>query len=127
MFEIIEKLRQKSPRIKKQIAFLTSFSLAGIIFVIWLSVIYPDFRKTQANEQKASSLEPSPISTFGETLGTGISAIKEQFGKLKNGISSFTTDPAHYSATYPGASTTDTTMSAATIESLNFTSTTTSE
>ena len=122
MFEIIEKLRQKSPRVKKQIAFLTSFSLAGIIFVIWLSVIFPDFRQTQANEQKVSNLEPSPISTFGQTFGAGISAIKDQFGKLKNGISSFSTDPAYYSA-----STSDTTMTAATIESLDFTSTTSTE
>ena len=98
MFNLIEKLRQKSPRVKKQIAFLMSFSIALIIFVVWFSVIYPDFRQTQAKEQKVSSLEPSPISTFGQTLGTGITAIKEEFKQLKGAISSFSTDPAHYSA-----------------------------
>ena len=121
MFNLIEKLRQKSPRLKKQIAFLTSFSLAGIIFVIWLSIIYPDFRQTQANEQKASSLEPSPISAFGETFSSGISAIKDQFSQLKGAISSFSTDPAHYSA-----STSPANMTATSINS-NLLATTTKE
>ena len=99
MFNLIEKLRQKPPRVKKQVAFLTSLSIAGIIFVVWLSVIYPDFRQRQEREQKVSSLEPSPVSTFGQTFQTGIGAIKDQFEKLKGAISSFSTDPAHYSAT----------------------------
>ena len=41
MFPLIEKLRQKPSRTKKQIAFVVSFLLAGVIFVIWLSIIYP--------------------------------------------------------------------------------------
>ena len=110
MFNFLEKLRQKPPHIRKQIAFLVAFSIAGIIFVIWLSVIYPDFRQKQDQEEKISQLEPSPVSSFGQTLTSGISAIKEQFGQLKSAVSSFTTDQTHYSA--PA---TDTNMTASTV------------
>ena len=119
MFNLLEKLRQKPAHIKKQVAFLVSFSVAGVIFVVWLSVIYPDFRERQSKEQKISSVEPSPVSSFGQTLTAGISSIKEQFGQLKNAVSSFTADPAHYSA-----STTDKNMTATSINSNPFATTT---
>ena len=89
MFELIEKLRQKSDRTKKQIAFLVAISFAGIIFVIWLGVVYPDFRNNQLQEQKVSSLEPSPLSNFGVTLSAGFSGIIEQFGVMRSSIESF--------------------------------------
>ncbi|MBA3732838.1 hypothetical protein H0W91_00495 [Patescibacteria group bacterium] len=84
MLEILEKVRQKSPRQKKQIAFSFAFFISGLIFVIWLSVIYPDFRQKQIQTQNASSLEPSPLSTFGETLTGGFKAIKDTLSSIKN-------------------------------------------
>jgi len=101
MFDFIEKLRQKPDRTKKQIAFLVSLLLAGIIFVIWLSVIYPDFKQKQAKESAISKLEPSPLSNFTDTFSSGISAIGEQFNKIKESISSLAT------TTYYSASSTD--------------------
>ncbi|MCX6701761.1 MAG: hypothetical protein NTX96_01015 [Candidatus Zambryskibacteria bacterium] len=92
MFELIEKLRQKPDRTKKQIAFLVAFFLTGIIFVIWLSVVYPDFKQGNLKEEVVSKLEPSPLGTFGETFKTGMSAIGEQFTKLKESISSISKD-----------------------------------
>ena len=47
MFDLIEKLRQKPNRTKKLIAFLGALLFVGIIFVIWLSVILPDFEHSQ--------------------------------------------------------------------------------
>ena len=91
MFDFIEKLRQKPDRTKKQIAFLVSLLLAGIIFVIWLSVIYPDFSQTQAKETAVSKQEPSPLSNFSDTFSSGISAIGDQFNKIKESLSSFST------------------------------------
>ena len=99
MFEFIEKLRQKPDRTKKQIAFLSALFLAGLIFVVWLSVIYPDFKRGQQKEDAVSKLEPSPLSTFGETISTGISAMGDQFSKLKESISSITNNSAYYSTT----------------------------
>ena len=71
----------------------------AIIFVIWLSVVYPSFSRDQIQEEVASSTSPSPLSAFSDTLLTGFSAIGEQFGKIKETVSSFTTAPAYYSAT----------------------------
>ena len=90
MFETIERLRQKPERTKKRVAFLVAFCFAGIIFVIWLSVVYPAFRESGQNEQKVSSSEPSPLSTFEDTLSTGFSAITDQFKLFKSSISSLT-------------------------------------
>jgi len=86
MFNFLEKLRQKPDRVKKQIAFLIALFFSGLIFVIWLSVIYPDFKRRQQRTERVSNLEPSPIETFGETFKTGASAIGEQFTQLKESI-----------------------------------------
>lgn len=99
MFELIERLRSKSDRTKKQVAFLAALFVAGVIFVIWLSVIYPDFRKRQKKNDEVSKLEPSPLGTLGETFKTGFSAIGEQFTSLKESVSSLTTSPVYYSTT----------------------------
>lgn len=99
MFELIERLRRKSDRTKKQVAFLTALFVAGVIFVVWLSVIYPDFRKKQQKINYVSNLEPSPLGTLGDTFRTGLSAIGEQFTSLKEAVSSITTSPSYYSTT----------------------------
>ncbi len=88
MFNLIEKLRQKPERVKKQIAFLGAFFIAGGIFVVWLSVIYPDFRKSQSQEAAVANLEPSPLSTFADSFFSGISSIREKFGEIKQSVSS---------------------------------------
>lgn len=94
MFEFLEKLRQKPDGAKKQIAFLFSFFLVGIIFVVWLSIIYPDFRQDAEIEKTVPKLEPSPLETFKNTFKTGTSAIGEQISKLKGTITEITTDLA---------------------------------
>lgn len=99
MFEFIEKLRKKSERTKKQVAFLVALFITGLIFVVWLSVIYPDFRRRQEKINYVSNLEPSPLGTLGETFRTGFSAIGEQFTSLKESVSSITTSPVYYSTT----------------------------
>ena len=70
MFQLIEKLRQKSEGTKKQIAFLIAFTLAGVIFVIWHSVIYPDFRDNQNLAEKAVKTEVSPLSNFNNNISS---------------------------------------------------------
>ncbi|MFA5888986.1 MAG: hypothetical protein WCW47_01700 [Candidatus Paceibacterota bacterium] len=99
MFELLEKLRQKPDHVKKQIAFLATFFLVGVIFVVWLSVVYPSFKEDQSRQEAVSNLEPSPLETFKETLGTGISAMGENFNKLKESITLLSNNPAFYSTT----------------------------
>jgi len=99
LFDLLEKIRQKPERAKKQIAFLISLFVAGLIFVVWLSVIYPNWISIKTKEEKVVATEPSPISTLGNMFSTTFSAIDEQFASIKEAISSFTTEPAYYSAT----------------------------
>ena len=99
MFKYIERLREKPDRIKKQIAFLSAFLFVGIIFVMWLSVIYPDFKQRQSRETEVSRLSPSPIKTFGVSFASSVTAISDQFNKMKELMSSFSSEPAYYSGT----------------------------
>ena len=99
MFQLIDKLRKKPDSTKKQIAFLVALFVAGIIFVIWLSVIYPDWRKEEIKESNIAKIEPSPLSSFGSNFANGLTSIKEQFSKLKESAASFSTSPEYYSAT----------------------------
>ncbi len=99
MFQLIEKLRGKPDRTKKQVAFLAALLVAGLIFVVWLTTIYPDFRQTQTQEDKVANLEPSPLGAFASQLSSGISAIKDKFSQIKSSVTSFTTEAIHYSAT----------------------------
>ena len=103
MFNFLDKLRKKPDRLKKQMAFFTAFSLAGVVFVVWLSVIYPDFINTQEQEKKVSDLEANPLNNFTQTFLQGISGMKDQFKNLKDSISSFSTSPTYYSATSSNA------------------------
>lgn len=82
MFKYIEKLRQKPDSVKKRMAFLTSFSFVGIIFIVWLSIIYPGFREQKNINDRVVASEPSPFSTFGDILSQSTSAIGEQFSKI---------------------------------------------
>ena len=100
MFNFLENLRAKPDKAKKHIAFLVALLFVGIIFVVWLSVIYPDFRQRQAETASTARAEsPSPTSSFGSTFFSGISAIRDQVANIKNAVSAFSAGPAHYNAT----------------------------
>lgn len=99
MFEIIEKLRQKPERSKKHVAFLVALFISGLIFVIWLSVIFPNWRESQMREARVEALDKTPGTAMSETFSRGFSAIGEQFKNIKEGLSSFSSEPEYYSAT----------------------------
>lgn len=84
MFNLIEKLRSKPDGVKNKIAFLTAFAFVGIIFVVWLSVIYPDFIDNSKKEQVTD--EPSPVSAFATTFFAGLSSIGDKFSEIKESI-----------------------------------------
>lgn len=89
MFELLEKLRQKPESTKQKVAFLTAFSFAGLIFVIWLSVIYPDWRQVEKKEAAASKNEPGPLAGFSNNFSDGFQNLKKQFTELKNSAASY--------------------------------------
>jgi hypothetical protein len=97
MFEYLEQLRKKPLSVRKRIAFFVALSFAGFIFVIWLSIIFPDFRKNEALQANVLSSEPSPITTLGSQIDDGVSEIGSKISDLKNALSSFT-DPTYIRA-----------------------------
>ncbi len=99
MFDFLEKLRQKPDHVKKQIAFLATFFLVGVIFVVWLSVVYPSFKEDQSRQEAVSNLEPSPLETFSETFKEGMFTMGENLKALKESITLLSSDPAFYSTT----------------------------
>jgi hypothetical protein len=90
MFNFLEKLRAKPDKTKKQMAFLVALSVCGIIFVVWLTVILPDFRNTETKQAQATALTPGLISTFSDTFSSGIQSIGSTFSELKTTLSSVT-------------------------------------
>jgi hypothetical protein len=89
MFNYLEKLRRKSESEKKRFAFLTAFSFSGLIFVIWLSVIYPSWYKIQTKEDAAAELEPGPIDSLTGIISNGVSSITGTVDEAKVKMNSF--------------------------------------
>ncbi len=92
MFKLIENLRAKPERTKKRFAFLVSFLVAGIIFVVWLTIIYPDFMQNQNEVAHVVKPDPSPLSTLGATISNGFGAIGDEYNKMKEAFSASSTE-----------------------------------
>ncbi len=71
MFELIDRIRQKPESTKKQIAFVSAFVFVGIIFMIWLSVVYPHIQKVSRQKEAVTKKEPSPF----DILSTQVSSV----------------------------------------------------
>jgi len=114
MFEFIENLRQKPNSTKKKIAFLTSFSVSAIIFVVWISVIYPDMK----NENRVISTTSSstPIETFTGFMSDGFSQMKEKLSEVANVFSSLSSTTSMYYATSTTQETTSARVESTTTE-----------
>lgn len=99
MFNLLEKLRKKSEGAKKRVAFIGALTLSGLVFVVWLSVIYPDFRRSQSKEAEVAKLQPGPLSSFTDTFSSGIRSIGDKFSEIKTAVSSMTSNATYYNAT----------------------------
>ena len=106
MFEYLEKLRQKPEGAKKRFAFLTAFTISGIIFVVWLSVIYPDLTEQKKRDDKVKNLESSPLSSFIENVSYGFGQIGKSFDGIKETIDMLKTQPEYYESSTSTASST---------------------
>lgn len=98
MFHLLEQLRQKPVGTRKRVAFLCTFAVVGLIFVLWAATIVPGLVNDQEQIKKTAEYAPTPASTFGESMKVGLSKIGEQIGDLKTAVTTFTTEPIHYTA-----------------------------
>jgi cytoskeletal protein RodZ len=83
MFNVIEDLREKGDNTKKRIAFLLALLFSGIIFVIWLTVIYPNFVNQKKEESALNENKEGPVTNFTDTISRGIFSIEKQIQGLK--------------------------------------------
>ncbi|MEI6843461.1 MAG: hypothetical protein WCK48_03065 [bacterium] len=88
--ELLENIKQKPAKTKKMIAFLCALTFAGLIFVVWLSVLYPDWKASQTNEAKVTAKEPSPLSTFSDMISGSLRGISGEVKNISTAISAFT-------------------------------------
>lgn len=84
MFDYLEKLRQKSPALRKLIAFSLSFLVAGIIFIFWILVAMPSIWQDKNISDRVSSEQPSPVSSLSQIFSQGASVLNEQINQIKN-------------------------------------------
>lgn len=86
MFKYLDYLRKKPDIYKKTFAVMTSFFVVGVMFVIWLSVIYPDIKNVGQKKAKIEENNPTAISAFMANVFEGFSSIGESFGELTNSM-----------------------------------------
>lgn len=89
MFDYLEKLRQKPEKTRKRISLLFSLLFVSIIFLIWVTAIYPSFREEKKINDKIANIEVSPFSTFGNLFSESVSSISDQVQKIKEVSSNF--------------------------------------
>lgn len=99
MFEYLEKLRQKPEKTKNFIAFSASLFFAGCIFLMWLTVVFPDVRQDQATKDKIAAIEPSPFSALFGNIAKGFSEVQNKFTSVKSVISNFSANAVYYEST----------------------------
>lgn len=86
MLNKIEKLREKSPEAKKKIAFLGALFFSGLIFVVWLSIIYPNFKEEKGRKDKVNELHDSPFATFSDLVYSSYLSLKGEANDFKVGL-----------------------------------------
>lgn len=99
VLEFIEKLRQKPEKTKNFIAFSASLFFAGCIFLMWLTVVFPDVRQDKATKDKIARNEPSPFSALFGNIAKGFSGVQEKFTDVKSIVSNFSANAVYYEAT----------------------------
>lgn len=107
MNNFLEQIRKKPDTTKKWYAFAGALTFSGIIFLMWLTVIMPDFTAEQRQKNAALAKEPSPLDTLKETFSMGANAIGSQVDELKDTTETFNEDFNKYVQT---ASTSDSEM-----------------
>lgn len=99
MFDVLEKLRQKPEPTRRRIALLSAFSITLVIFIVWMTVIMPDWTQNQNKQAEALSSQPSPWSAISANFATGMQGITAGWSVLHTLAGSFDSGTDHYVAT----------------------------
>lgn len=86
MLNTVEKLREKPEAHRKRVAFIVAAIIAGIIFIVWLSVIGAKFGQSAevVKEQEGASLVAGVKEGFSEVFEVG----REQFDESRRELES---------------------------------------
>jgi cytoskeletal protein RodZ len=87
MLKFIEKLREKPRHVKKRFAMLFSLSFAGVIFLMWFFVVYPNFIDESERESKALESDLSPMSAISDMFYATFLSFKSDASTFSNSIS----------------------------------------
>ncbi len=83
MFELLESVRKKPENTKRLIAFFISFLFCALMFVIWISVWYPQWKDGELAKQTDTPSTLAPLSSLTQTFSSGFSQVGNEFSKLK--------------------------------------------
>ncbi len=87
MRKYLATLHKRSEHHKKSFALVTSGSFTLLMFAIWLSVNFsaPEVDPPVLSNANASEVEEvTPLESFGDTLASGLSALRQSSGDLWN-------------------------------------------
>jgi hypothetical protein len=91
MISLIDKYRQKSEKEKKATAFLISFFITGVIFVVWFSAFWPKiFGSSEVSDKKFNT----PKDSLTAIIISAFDDVKNQTVEMKNNLKDmdFTSD-----------------------------------
>jgi len=88
--DFIDRLRKKTPRAKKRIAFAASAVVTLAIFGIWASVLHFNIDSKSADITAAaangSSTDVDPLSAFWDVISTGWNGLSNNINQIKTGV-----------------------------------------
>lgn len=86
MRRLIQRLREKPPKVRHRVALGTSAVITTVIFVGWVTVISQGFFFTEPGQPETQTA--SPLSAFGDNASAVYSEFSESFPEYWSGTSS---------------------------------------
>ncbi|MFO0718801.1 MAG: hypothetical protein U0522_02130 [Candidatus Paceibacterota bacterium] len=87
MFNLINKLRDKSESQRRSFSLAFSAIVTVFIFIVWISVKFNSFSNdVVATKNSAQENVISPITSFGKMTASALESVKESFGELKDSV-----------------------------------------
>ena len=110
MFNYLEKLRQKTDREKRKVAFLFSFLFASLIFVVWFFAVFPQLKQQRNIDKKLEKIESSPTESVASVIMSSFGEIKDKVNEIKNLKSTFDSNIDYYKSATTSSPTSTTTL-----------------
>lgn len=91
MFKYLDNLRKKPDYYKKRFSILVSFLVVSLIFVVWLSVIYPDVKNITKKKAEIRK-DPTPTNAILGNIFEGFRSLGDSFKGLNAVVSELGND-----------------------------------